>query len=84
MTSASQDWRDMLHDYLIKAGTTGKKQSEIVTRFQGKMQAAQIKAELNTLHLEDKVQKFDVPSSGGRSGRGAVVWRATTKLVEHD
>lgn len=81
MTDAAQDWRDMLADYMIKAGTVGKKKSEIVTRFQGKIGTPQITAQLDVWHLEDKVQKFDIPSPS-RGGRTSVIWRATTKLVE--
>jgi len=83
MTAAAEDWRDVLHDYLIKAGTSGRKQSEIVVRFQGKVDGASIRSELEALHLADKVQKFEIPTPA-RGGRSATVWRATTKLVEHD
>lgn len=76
------DWRDQLVRFLITGGTTGRSQSEILARLQDHATSALIRNELDALHLEDKVQRFDIPSEITK-GRAKIIWRATTKLVEN-
>lgn len=75
---AQREWRDDLVHYLVTAGTVGRKKSEILSHFKNRVKAVQVNAELEALHVEDKVQKFTIP--GG--GRGLTIWRATTKMLE--
>lgn len=72
-----KDWRDDLVHFLITGGTVGRKQTEILARFQSRVKAAQLKGELEALWAEDKVQKFIVKET---QGRGYTLWRATTKI----
>lgn len=77
----STDWREDLVHYLVTAGTVGRRQSEVTAKFQGRVLAATVEAELQALEAEEKVQHFVVPAAG-RGARMAVLWRATTKMVE--
>jgi hypothetical protein len=77
-----KDWRELLINYLIEAGTVGKKQAEIVTKFEHHASAAVITGELEALQSEDKVQLFHITPKGG-SGRKYKLWRATTKIIEN-
>ena len=76
---AQADWRDLLHDYLIKGGTSGRKRSEILVRLQRLVNSATILEELKALQLEGKADKFEVQTPSG--GRKVEVWRATTKIL---
>lgn len=77
------EWHERLASLLIRAGTTGKKQSEIVKALQGFATAATLEGQLEAWWAEDKVQRFTVPPPE-RGGRSTIVWRATTKLVEQE
>lgn len=78
MIMPQKDWRDDLVHFLITAGTTGRAQSEIIARFQSRTKTGPITEHLESLRVEDKVQKFKLPTKG----RGTVTWRATTKMLE--
>lgn len=75
------DWRDSLREFLINGGTDGRSQSEVVAKFNGYASAESLTNELEALHLDDKVQRFDVMSETGK-GRPKLVWRATNKMLE--
>lgn len=74
------DWRYELQRFLIAGGTNGHMQTIILQRLQNWIGSDEIKAELEALLLDQKVQKF-CPSNNGR-GRPKTIWRATTKLLE--
>lgn len=80
-TKQIYDWRDTLREFLISGGTDGRSQSEIIAKLNGYAAADAIRNELEALHLEDKVQRFDVPAQSGM-GRSKLVWRATNKILE--
>lgn len=75
------DWREQLVQFLITGGIQGRSQSEVLAKLQDYATADMIRNELDGLHLEDKVQRFDIPSSE-TGGRAKIIWRATTKI--HD
>lgn len=78
MIMPPKDWRDDLAHFLITAGTTGRAQSEILSRFQSRAKAPAIRAHLEAWLAENVVQKFMLPTKG----RKTLVWRATTKMIE--
>jgi hypothetical protein len=77
------DWQDQLIEYMIDGGLIGRKQSDILAKFDTVANAERINAELTFLAAEDKVQKYVVPPISRRGGRSYIVWRATTKIMEH-
>lgn len=76
-----RDWHEVLREFLIAAGTNGRKQKEIVARLQPYVAADEIEPYLTLLQSERKVQKFRVPPSK-RGGRPSTVWRATTEWMK--
>lgn len=74
------DWREELQRFLIAGGTTGQKQGEVQRRLAAHARSNDINTELEFLLSVDKVQKFYVPTGG--KGKPAIVWRATTKILE--
>lgn len=82
MTTFS-DWRSLLVDLLVGAGTTGIKQRDIIHKLQAYADADTLIDELQSLRKQRKVQKFGLPS-GPRGGRPATVWRATKLILEEE
>lgn len=76
------DWRSGLVEFMIEGGVVGHKQAAIVTRFDNFATAKQLEQELTFLAADDRIQKFNIPATGRRGGRGYTVWRATTKIME--
>jgi hypothetical protein len=76
------DWREDLIDFMIEGGLIGRKQSEIIIRFDHVATIAQIVAELEFHAAEDKIQKFVMHPTGRKGGRSYIIWRATTKIME--
>jgi len=76
------DWQSTLAQYLIRAGTQGRKRGEITRFMERWANADMIENELNALQAEGKADKFSVRPANGRSGRSIVIWRATTKILE--
>jgi hypothetical protein len=76
------DWQSGLVEFLIDGGVIGRKQAQIVSRFDGYATAKRLEQELEFLAADDRVQKFNIPAVGRRGGRRFTVWRATTKILE--
>jgi len=76
------DWQSKLIEFLIEGGVIGRKQAQIVTKFDAFATAKRLEQELEFLAADDRVQKFNIPASGRRGGRRFTVWRATTKILE--
>lgn len=77
-----KDWRYLLSEFLIYGGPTGRTKSELIAKLSNYVEVAQIDAELEAWHLEDKVQKFEVPHPNGKTK--STIWRATIKMVEKE
>lgn len=71
-------WRNQLITFLIKGGTTGRPQVNIMQSTARYANSKQVLAYLNALQAEGKVQKFKVPAARGLD---ATVWRATNKIL---
>jgi hypothetical protein len=78
---AVSEWQEDLIEVLVNAGTTGLKQSEIVSYFARKASSESLVRELEILHAQQRVQKFMVKKPSG-AGRPAVVWRATIHILK--
>jgi hypothetical protein len=76
------DWQSNLIEFLIEGGVIGRKQAQIITRFDSFASAKRLEQELEFLAADDRVQKFNIPAMGRRGGRRCVIWRATTKILE--
>lgn len=76
-----QDWRAALQEFLIASGTQGRSKSEISAKFTNVTTGEALEHELDALHVQDKVQKFEVPPEN-KKGHAKVVWRATTKILD--
>ena len=72
------DWRAGVEEFLINAGTNGRKHSDILHRFQLAADAPTITNHLEALLAERKVDRFRLKTKG----RPAMYWRATTKIME--
>jgi hypothetical protein len=68
------DWQAKLTEWLINAGTVGRRQSELISRVSTKVDDREVLSFLNSLLAEGKVQKFILPG-------GVIQWRATTKIL---
>jgi hypothetical protein len=71
------DWQEELVHILVDAGTVGLTQYQIIKRFDHWILAGQLLNELEILRLQNKVQRFRVPTKG----RPAIYWRATNLIL---
>jgi hypothetical protein len=71
------EWHQELEQLLIRAGTTGLKQKEIIIKMQGYTTAEPIEEYLMALASEGKVQRFTVQTRG----RPTKIWRATSAML---
>lgn len=69
------NWQYLLKQYLLEAGTVGRKQGEITKKF-NRVLAEEIIMELEALWAEELIQRFTAPTHGPK----VVIWRATDKL----
>jgi len=76
------DWREDLKQFLISGGTSGRKHHEVHDRLQRQAHAKAIDIELEGLLVQEKVQKFYVPT--GMRGKPATIWRATIKILKRE
>jgi hypothetical protein len=74
-------WEDQVVRFLVNGGTTGRGWYEIERMYRGAVSREALLYFLETLQLEGKVDRFQVPSASGK-GTPKTVWRATTKIVE--
>lgn len=75
------DWQQILVKRLLAAGTTGLSRTTITKSLENLATAAEVTNELEAMHSEDKVQRFELPSKSGK-GAKATWWRATTELLK--
>ena len=79
------DWREKLRELLVRAGTVGMKQRDIVKWFDQRnyveARAEDIENQLEAWLALDMVQSFRV-RTGRRAGRPARIWRATTLIYK--
>lgn len=76
--ATGSDWREKLRNFLLQAGTDGRKQKDIVFYLQEVVTAAEITQHMTAWKAEGKVDRYTVPTGG----RPATIWRATTKMLE--
>lgn len=74
-------WDEIIIAYLIKGGTNGWSWDSLVRRYQSQVTREELRAFLEALKAEGKVDSFKVPASTG-VGAPKTVWRATSKILE--
>lgn len=69
-------WHQELRNHLIQQGLQGFKQKAILVYFRGRVDEEEVKAYLELLLKEDKVQKFKYKQD--------FWWRATTNILDEE
>lgn len=69
-------WHQELRNHLIEQGMQGFKQKAIITAFSPRVHPEDLKAYLELLLKEDKVQKFKY--------KGDYWWRATIEILKEE
>lgn len=77
----SMPWQDAVDLFLINGGLSGKSQTELILRFKSSVDTEQLKAYIDALWIEGKIERFQVMHKSGQ-GKPRTVWRATTKMME--